>query len=456
MRDVVEIRLPADGAYLSILRTATAGLAARLDFTLDEIEDLRIAVDEACAMLLPDAEPGSDLGCAFELSADAMTVTVTVATVNGRLPDRGRSPGPCCRRSPGPWTRVDDDSRVSITLHKRRPARRRERAARGRQPSRAGARRDPAANGPLAILGSGHRRGRVAANRTCAPDRGSARELFLALSVLPEDDPRRRAARDSLVQMHLPLVEHLARRFRNRGEPYDDLVQVATIGLIKSVDRFDLEARRGVLHLRHANHRRRDQAALPRQGLGRARAARLQELRLQLTSATGQLSQENGRAPTVAELAVEPGISEEEVLEGLESANAYSTLSLDAPEQSDDESPAVAETLGEEDEALEGVEYRESLKPLLEGAAAAGEEDPAAALLRQHDAVADRRRDRHLADARLPLARPDARSAPAEPARRRLSSGSAPERSPTRPNSAPARPAPLPLDELLHRSRTVR
>ena len=57
--DVVELRLPADGAYLSVLRTATAGLAARLDFTLDEIEDLRIAVDEACALLLPDAEPGS-------------------------------------------------------------------------------------------------------------------------------------------------------------------------------------------------------------------------------------------------------------------------------------------------------------------------------------------------------------------------------------------------------------
>jgi serine/threonine-protein kinase RsbW len=52
--DVVELRLPADGAYLSVLRTATAGLAARLDFTLDEIEDLRIAVDEACALLLPD------------------------------------------------------------------------------------------------------------------------------------------------------------------------------------------------------------------------------------------------------------------------------------------------------------------------------------------------------------------------------------------------------------------
>ena len=88
-------------------------------------------------------------------------------------------------------------------------------------------------------------------------------------------------------------------------------------------------------------------------------------LRLALTTATAELSQLHGRSPTVHELAEKLAISEEEVLEGLESANAYSTLSLDVPD-TDDESPAVADTLGAEDEALEGVEYRESLKPLLE------------------------------------------------------------------------------------------
>ena len=61
-KDQVTVRMPAEGAYLSVLRTATAGLAARLDFTLDEIEDLRIAVDEACAMLLSQAVPGSQPG----------------------------------------------------------------------------------------------------------------------------------------------------------------------------------------------------------------------------------------------------------------------------------------------------------------------------------------------------------------------------------------------------------
>ncbi|MER5934275.1 RNA polymerase sigma factor SigF [Streptomyces sp. NPDC002054] len=197
-------------------------------------------------------------------------------------------------------------------------------------------------------------------------DRSGARALFLQLRELPEGSPQRAELRNRLVRMHLPLVEHLARRFRNRGEPLDDLTQVATIGLIKSVDRFDPD--RGVEFSTYATptvvgeikRHFRDKGwavRVPR---------RLQELRLSLTTATAELSQQHGRSPTVHELAERLGISEEEVLEGLESANAYSTLSLDVPD-TDDESPAVADTLGAEDEALEGVEYRESLKPLLEG-----------------------------------------------------------------------------------------
>ena len=85
-QDQVTVRLPADGAYLSVLRTATAGLAARLDFTLDDIEDLRIAVDEACAMLLGQAIPGSSLECSFTLGPDDMTISVSVPCLNPRPP----------------------------------------------------------------------------------------------------------------------------------------------------------------------------------------------------------------------------------------------------------------------------------------------------------------------------------------------------------------------------------
>ncbi len=86
--DEVVITLPASGAYLSVLRTATAGLAARLDFTIDEIEDLRIAVDEACALLLPGAGPGAELTCRFLLEPAQLAVSVTVDGQGGRAPAR--------------------------------------------------------------------------------------------------------------------------------------------------------------------------------------------------------------------------------------------------------------------------------------------------------------------------------------------------------------------------------
>ena len=197
-------------------------------------------------------------------------------------------------------------------------------------------------------------------------DRARARQLFAQMAALPEGSAQRQAIRDELVETHLPLVEYLARRFRNRGELHDDLVQVATIGLIKSVDRFDLE--RGVEFSTYATptivgeikRHFRDKGwaiRVPR---------RLQELKLALAKATSELAQRNGRSPTVAELAGYLGMSEEDVLEGLESANAYSTVSLDTPEGGDSDALAVADTLGAVDESLEGVEYRESLKPLLD------------------------------------------------------------------------------------------
>jgi len=197
-------------------------------------------------------------------------------------------------------------------------------------------------------------------------ERGRARELFERLATLPEGGEERQRIRGELVELHLPLVEYLARRFRNRGEWLDDLTQVATIGLIKSIDRFDLS--RGVEFSTYATptivgeikRHFRDKGwavRVPR---------RLQELKLALTKAISDLAQRLGRAPTVAELAAHLQMSEEEVLEGLESANAYSTVSLDAPDSGDEDAPAVAESLGMLDDALEGVEYRESLKPLLE------------------------------------------------------------------------------------------
>ena len=121
--DIVRLELPAVGAYLSVLRSATAGLAARLNFTLEEIEDLRIAVDEACALLLPSAVPGAHLDCEFELFADELRVTVSVLTLDGAEPARDSFAWTVlCALVDEVDSRVDPDSRVGIDLLKRRAA----------------------------------------------------------------------------------------------------------------------------------------------------------------------------------------------------------------------------------------------------------------------------------------------------------------------------------------------
>jgi serine/threonine-protein kinase RsbW len=121
IEDAVEIRLPADSAFLSVLRTATAGLAARLDFTLDEIEDLRIAVDEACAMLLPYAVEAAQLLCRFELTPDTLSVTVTLPTTRGQLPERDTFSWTVLSALAGEVdTGTNEDREVWIRLRKRR------------------------------------------------------------------------------------------------------------------------------------------------------------------------------------------------------------------------------------------------------------------------------------------------------------------------------------------------
>lgn len=119
--DRVRVCMPAESAYLSVLRTATAGLAARLDFTLDEIEDLRIAVDEACAMLLSQAIPGTNLECGFELEADLMTIAVSVVAAQPRMPARDTFAWTVLSALAGDVdSHLTPDDRVAIVLRKRR------------------------------------------------------------------------------------------------------------------------------------------------------------------------------------------------------------------------------------------------------------------------------------------------------------------------------------------------
>jgi RNA polymerase sigma-B factor len=190
-------------------------------------------------------------------------------------------------------------------------------------------------------------------------------ELFTELRDDGAPEPARDAARDGLVHLHLPLVEHCARRFRNRGEPFEDLVQVGTIGLLKSIDRFDVG--RGVEFSTYATPTIIGEIKRYFRDKGWAIRVprRLQELRMQIGTVSAELTQDLGRSPTPRELSERIGCSVEDILEGLESSNAYSTLSLDAGDDSED-GAAMLDAIGIDDENLEHVEIRESIKPLLD------------------------------------------------------------------------------------------
>lgn len=119
--DTVLLTLPANSVYLSVLRTATAGLAARLHFTLDEIEDLRIAVDEACAMLLDGEElPDAELHCRFTLTTDEIAVTVTLPGVRRSLPPQNTFAWQVLTALTGEVAAEVSDDQLTIGLVKRR------------------------------------------------------------------------------------------------------------------------------------------------------------------------------------------------------------------------------------------------------------------------------------------------------------------------------------------------
>nr|WP_222131665.1 RNA polymerase sigma factor SigF [Pseudonocardia sp. C8] len=182
---------------------------------------------------------------------------------------------------------------------------------------------------------------------------------------LDPDDPRRDELRDQLVTGYLPVAQHIARRFSHRGEPLDDLVQVATLGLINAIDRFDPgkggeffsfavptiagEVRR---HFRDQSWSMR----VPR---------RLKDLHVSINGAVSELSQTLGRAPRPSELAEHLDLPVTEVLEGLEAAEAYRSSSLDEMLSSEEGSATVGELVGDADAELDRVDYRESLRPLL-------------------------------------------------------------------------------------------
>ncbi|MDG9692886.1 RNA polymerase sigma factor SigF [Streptomyces mutabilis] len=198
-----------------------------------------------------------------------------------------------------------------------------------------------------------------------ADARALSKTLFERLESLEEGTHEYAYVRNTLVELNLALVKFAASRFRSRSEPMEDIIQVGTIGLIKAIDRFELS--RGVEFPTFAmptiigeiKRFFRDTSwsvRVPR---------RLQELRLDLAKAGDELAQRLDRAPTVSELAEHLGLSKDEVVEGMAASNAYTASSLDAQPEEDDAEGALADRIGYEDHGLEGIEYVESLKPLI-------------------------------------------------------------------------------------------
>jgi RNA polymerase sigma-B factor len=174
------------------------------------------------------------------------------------------------------------------------------------------------------------------------------------------------SARDELVQRFLPLARQLARRYQRGNEPLDDLIQVASIGLVKAVDRFDPE--RGTAFSSYAvptilgelKRYFRDSGWAVHVPRG------MQERVMNVNQAIARLSRETGQSPTAAEVAKEIGETPENVLEAMEAAIAYDSVSLDTPRTSDeDDGDTYADTMGMIDERFELVEYKSAIGPTM-------------------------------------------------------------------------------------------
>ena len=192
----------------------------------------------------------------------------------------------------------------------------------------------------------------------------TATQLIEDFARTGADDPDRAARRSRAIEAWLPMAGHLARRYSGRGEPLSDLTQVATVGLIKAIDRFEPD--RGVDFAAYAiptvigeiKRHFRDRTWLIRV------PRRLQELRIDITTANSELTHTLDRSPTVSDIAAHLKITEEEVLEGLEGARAYSATSLSQP-AGDDTTTELGDTFGSEDHEFELAELRIALGPAL-------------------------------------------------------------------------------------------
>ena len=207
-----------------------------------------------------------------------------------------------------------------------------------------------------------------------------------------------RRAREELVERFMPLARQLARRYHRAEEPFDDLLQVASLGLLKAIDRFDLD--RGIAFSSYAVPTILGE--LKRHFRDRTWSVRvprdLQELVLKVDGTVSDLGRELHRAPTVAEISQRLSVSEEDILEAMQAGGAYRATSLETP-RGDEEGDTLADSLGTDEDGFAQAEHRATLDRLLSRGRPARARGAAAALPGGPDAGRDRRAHRRLADA---------------------------------------------------------
>ncbi|MFD7407196.1 SigB/SigF/SigG family RNA polymerase sigma factor [Streptomyces sp. NPDC059866] len=204
----------------------------------------------------------------------------------------------------------------------------------------------------------------AAHHRRCHDDAPDTTHLFIQLHTL-EDGPERDAVRDELVSAWLPMAHRIAGRFRDRGESLEDLRQVAALGLVKAIDRYDPS--RGAFESYAVPTITGEVKRHFRDRMWALRVPRrVQELRNKVRVARRELAQSPGSPePTVADIAAHSGLTEDEVSTGVEALESFSTLSLDAELSTDDEGYSLADTLGAPDGSYDVVVDRESAKESL-------------------------------------------------------------------------------------------
>ena len=190
-------------------------------------------------------------------------------------------------------------------------------------------------------------------------------DMFRHLHSLDENSVAFRCHRDAIIERALPIADHIARRFSNRGEPFDDLVQAARVGLVNAVNRFDVETGSDFLSFAVPTMMGEVRRHFRDHGWAVKVPRRLKDLQKQLVHARSELSQRLGRAPTASEIADHLDIDRELVVQGLIAGSNYSTRSTDMQIGADGESRSLGDSFGDVDHNLDTVVAVETVRPLI-------------------------------------------------------------------------------------------